>query len=530
MEKDSLENSTHDDISFKNHVKESIYRRLSCQFQKKPIDFTRKLVSILEESYAQHSLADDHKISEVSLDKIADEFIKLCKFIEDESMPDLAVTMTPSPQKKSFFRNIPENKMSPRYPGGLANDTCTFEFLEKFCDDFYQEEELETKPELQKPAFNSSGSSIYTICEQQMASLSDEDTIGAKKDDSITTTYFTPDESFLDKPLYDANEMEESIQDEIMKYKQRCMQLAKQMSEIEEEGVEENKHNESLKNTYFLETINRCLEYKNALANQTIQSKKPEVKKTINKPLDQMKKTGTSKIPARKTPVKLSIPSTLSSRRVKENKVELIDLRSPVVKKTTPGKKEHFGSQKESLIDLKSPIVKKTTPGKKENLIDFRSSVVKKATPTKREIVGEKKETLGVGIKPRAKSPLRTFFVTPGKAGAVKKVVKKKNFFTDPVEGLKEKRDLENKKTPNSVQKLKYQNVVSPLSKYINYKSSDLMQNVHAVNNDMMLTPKKGDPTDKLKIPLSPKKTLSPKVILILIKLLYFLVIILLLI
>lgn len=67
-----------------------VLSRLSQEFHLSPAKFAEKLVTIIEES-VMPSISDQKDYSGVSVHRMTQEFRKLCKFIEDESMPECLI-------------------------------------------------------------------------------------------------------------------------------------------------------------------------------------------------------------------------------------------------------------------------------------------------------------------------------------------------------------------------------------------------------------------------------------------------------
>lgn len=79
--------------SDKNGVQshQKVLSRLSHEFHLSPAKFAEKLVTIIEESVIP-SISDQRDYSGVSVHRMTQEFRKLCKFIEDESMPEWLIS------------------------------------------------------------------------------------------------------------------------------------------------------------------------------------------------------------------------------------------------------------------------------------------------------------------------------------------------------------------------------------------------------------------------------------------------------
>lgn len=196
-----------------------ILNRLSQKFKETPTRFTEKLVSLIEESVISESPVKPHPAnnSGISLDRMTGEFRKLCKFIEDESMPDLAPSLmnmttlnkteTPESEKneinvnggtpKNMIRHIqetpgktftpkafkcfvtPKNKFGNQTPINRFTPSAdkSFEYWESVCKMMSPNQgsakkkcgKTVTIPEASKLSMDE----MLTICERQMASLDD---------------------------------------------------------------------------------------------------------------------------------------------------------------------------------------------------------------------------------------------------------------------------------------------------------------------------------------------------------------------
>ncbi|OXU20089.1 hypothetical protein TSAR_013966 [Trichomalopsis sarcophagae] len=196
-----------------------ILNRLSQKFRETPTRFTEKLVSLIEESVISESPAKPHSgdNSGISLDRMTGEFRKLCKFIEDESMPDLAPSLmnmttlnhteTPPTDENGIKGNVrtpksmikhlqetpsktftpkafncfvtPKNKLGDQTPINRFTPSAdkSFEYWETVCNMMCENQgsakkncgKTVTIPEASKISMDE----MLTICERQMASLDD---------------------------------------------------------------------------------------------------------------------------------------------------------------------------------------------------------------------------------------------------------------------------------------------------------------------------------------------------------------------
>ena len=93
--------------SDKNGVQshQKVLSRLSQEFRSSPTKFAEKLVTIIEESVMPSS-SEQKECSGISLSRMTSEFRKLCKFIEDESMPDWVMSPDVIPEEQIENQSI----------------------------------------------------------------------------------------------------------------------------------------------------------------------------------------------------------------------------------------------------------------------------------------------------------------------------------------------------------------------------------------------------------------------------------------
>ncbi|XP_058807382.1 uncharacterized protein LOC131673424 [Phymastichus coffea] len=199
----------------------NLLSRLSRKFKKTPSRFTEKLISILEDSVISTESPTKHNVannSGISLHRMTGEFRKLCKFIEDESMPELVPSMAnttalytekteTSESDKAlenhtletprntirYIQDTPTHKSTPQALRALLtpkskvisrNQTPikqftpsadkSFEYWEKICNimcDPNSAEKIKRKTPLIQEGAKRSMDEMLTICERQMASL-----------------------------------------------------------------------------------------------------------------------------------------------------------------------------------------------------------------------------------------------------------------------------------------------------------------------------------------------------------------------
>ena len=180
----------------------SLLTRLSQKFKKTPTRFTEKLVSIIEDSVMSIDQSTDSKPNsaskfDVSLNRMTGEFRKLCKYIEDESMPEWAPTLNMTLLEKtemSEINTVPKNPAIKRILGeygtpkskagsksGTPNGKLTpsadksFEYWETVCNLMCKNQESASKKNQIATASPTqakrSMDEMLVACERQMAML-----------------------------------------------------------------------------------------------------------------------------------------------------------------------------------------------------------------------------------------------------------------------------------------------------------------------------------------------------------------------
>lgn len=129
-----------------------ILTRLSQKFKQTPTRFTEKLVSLIEdsiisfESPTKQSATND--TSGISLNRMTGEFRKLCKFIEDESMPDLAPSLANMTASYLNKTETPEFEKTKEIPKNLYKhmmlETPTKQFSPKAFQGFFTPQNKKT--------------------------------------------------------------------------------------------------------------------------------------------------------------------------------------------------------------------------------------------------------------------------------------------------------------------------------------------------------------------------------------------------
>ncbi|XP_014474977.1 PREDICTED: uncharacterized protein LOC106744581 isoform X2 [Dinoponera quadriceps] len=208
---------------------EQMLRRLSTIFYISPSDFTERLLTIIEESVIIND-SDTREFPDVSLRRLTAELRQMCKFIDNETVPEwpaspgtsiceegdgqpkpdssrrsLGILLSPrkslcivtpisstvsrsSKSPRKIFRRTPktisaalDKTQSPSYESTNVHDsTSTFECLEAYCKRLFPDEyrpSPQQKNHLQSPLRNMNN--ILHKCSTQMASL--EDSFGVRE-------------------------------------------------------------------------------------------------------------------------------------------------------------------------------------------------------------------------------------------------------------------------------------------------------------------------------------------------------------
>lgn len=511
----------------RNPLKEAatqrIIRRLSANYYDSPKGFTEGLLTIIEESVINDSL----QYPEVSLRRFNEELRKMCKFIEDETVPEWpqspGMSTTICAKRKSqepknlswkFLASGTPNKglcltpVSPRrnikspkkicrrmskntsyIMKNLHDSTNTFENLEAYCEKLYPDEyktpSSKEKDQLQgrlpeSPLRNMDN--IRHMCESQMASLEDSFNEKIKKaGTSDSANNNTPEMQNLQQRIMscekhnktdskkvsdtfkqrtkrskrhktnDLNDFEKTLMYEIAKKRQRCLDTAKVMMEIDA-------NLESTEETYPNIVITES-------SPTTNDDKFIKILKCVKNYQDYLEEHK-------------SLLNLLHETR----------LNSPVLNSSTSHDKKNVREKIcTSSISLghKSLQTPKFSPRKKST----------SPSSTKR------RSTNKIVSKPR-------LFVTPGRT-PIKSCRPKRTYFPNLLPGLKQDE-------PNSfVKKIyrqigNYDHVVSPVGLYIKGTDSHLKKNLRPKTDETSQKKQTTQlPTSKIKSRLSPE--ISPK-------------------
>ncbi|KAK2582349.1 hypothetical protein KPH14_004684 [Odynerus spinipes] len=377
-------------------TKKEIYRRLSDKYISSPRKFTEKLITIIEESVINSTLNMSNN-SIINFEKISKELQRMCNDIENESMPEqlLSTTVTalsnkeiskimmnnnpiqstiekhcsevssslslnrdsctirtPSPinTRKKVYRKTPRSIFKSEMKkmddiiilSPSKNSDSSFEYLEAQCKRLFPNEKKDrTSVQTISDSTLLSMDHVFTICEQQLASLNSTDDdikIISQKKDSVkelqkrsrdvscslypnTENTICIDESRKKKfqkindkafkvnlnseHIRCTDELDKTFLSEIAEKRRRCLDTAKKMMEINSEcdtmkiqkesnadckstlDVNSNKPQDD--HAMFLKMLMSCKDYHNYLENQlpilnvSYSSKNLETDPDINK-------------------------------------------------------------------------------------------------------------------------------------------------------------------------------------------------------------------------------------------------------
>lgn len=495
-------------------VEEHLLRRLSANFYNSPKTFTERLLTIIEESVMSNDSCAQLEYPEASLCRLTEEVRKICKLIEDETVPEWPQSPNmsksickrrsiKSPSRKSLNAFASRDKglvtppISPRrnikspkkicqrrsrnasynIKGSLHDNTSTFESLEAFCEKFYADENraaLRKKNPLQSPL--QSIDNILRVCENQMASLEDSPDI---REQLRRAQMFTPD---LARQHNNEVPEEQKLQYKLLTQENKTN--SKEVPDIFKQWTRHNKSYEmiepdDLENTLMYEIAKkrqRCLDTAKVMMEIDTNSKLEEAQQICPKIVI----TG----PSSTSDVKF-IETLMSVKRYQEYLEEHKRILNVF----------QTGSCSTSRTPDKKYILTKEIS--RENVGTLLEVPTRKKSPS-----SPKCSTNNIVSKPK-------LFVTPGKTPTKKSCKSKRSYFPDLVGGINKQKKL----TPhpkNVYRQIEnYDHVVSPVGMYIKGTDSHLIKNLRPKTDEKLLTPRKKQikrsPSPKLKFQLSPK-------------------------
>lgn len=520
-------------------VQEHLLRRLSANFYNSPKTFTEKLLTIIEESVINDDSCVQLEYPEVSLCRLTEELRKMCKFIEDETIPEWPQSPSmstsicirqrsrelKSPLRKSINAFTSRDKdlyldtpVSPRCKikspkkicqrtlktsknivyntkNPLHDSTSTFESLEAFCEKLYADEcrALPIKEKNLLPLQNIE--SILDVCENQLASLENSLDIREQLKKAAFTSNLAsqcnnkvPETQNLQHKLLthekynktdlkklpdtfkqwttdnksyetiEPDDLENTIMYEIAKKRQRCLDTAKVIMEIDTnlELVKEQQicpkivvnDSSSTNDAKFMETLMSVKRYQEYLE---------EHKSILN----------------------LFRPRSCSSR-IPDKK----DVQTKEISRKDFGF-HRLGDKVENAI-LEEPEFSRM---RKKS----RSPLLTKCSTNKLVV-----------SKPR-------LFVTPGKTLVNKSCKPKRTYFPNLGVGMSKEKNVSSHPKNIYRQIESYDHVVSPVGMYIKGTDPHLMKNLRPKTDENLLTPRKKQimrsRSPKPKFRLSPKQT-----------------------
>ncbi|CAD1480216.1 unnamed protein product, partial [Heterotrigona itama] len=495
---------------------QQILKRLSDKFIQSPENFTEKLLTIIEESVI-HDDDNTSNTSAIDLSRLTTEFKKMCKFIEDETAPEWApsplstpsysqISISPACNKSTHIKNeklyspINTSVLTPisgadvikrRFLAKISKcnsnsksidnvdnvSNASFEHWEDQCNKLFPKEQEDSTP-LRKSSSTSSllsMSQIHNICEQQMASLNmsnelprnksecnsfqlkelhnkskdnlfNDISYSKKKNKRINkksdSDKITPNKFTNNCGLLDPDELEKTLMQDIAEKRRRCFNTARIITEINADPeiteiqktmrifANDNESNLLNDETKFLQTLVSCKSYQTYL-----EKHKPLLKILQNSPI---------------TESNLKTPEN-SNLRHEETKVSK---KESDIKKTS-NRTKYFVSP-----NVNSPLKKQNVENEKK----------KESTRSK-------------------------LFITPGKIPPNKNCRQKKTYFpsmNSPVKDTKVRHIL---KSPHAegLYRLNYNTIMSPVGMYIRGTDMQLIKNVRAKTDHLLLTPVKQD-------------------------------------
>jgi len=504
-------------------VQQRLLRRLSVDYHDAPKVFTENLLTIIEESVINNDSHIQSQYPELSLFRFNEELRKMCKFLEDETIPEWPESpgmSTPictkrksqeshdllrkslsvlSPDKGLHFTTPVSSQCNTKSPKkacwrmskntsyitkNLLNDTNTFESLETMCKKLFPDNDYTVPREknlLQSPL--QSMANILRTCENQMASLENSPIVheqikkaGTCTSDSTYQYNKLPEESLECRLLlnekYDRmdseaifdilkqqadkhqemikpNDFESTVMYEIAKKRQRCLDTAKIVMEIDEnfkptEEIHPNINDSSIE----------------------VDDKLMKTLMSVKKYQDYLEKY--------KSLLNLFHRTRLNSPR-------------------TPCDRQDGQAEKTFNKDFNTCALSVV-------LENEQTLQVPKSSPRKKSITPS--STKKLVTKPR-------LFITPGKTLVNKNCKPKRTYFPNLLPGMNKQNKHISPQAKNIYRQIgNYDHVISPVGMYIKGAESYLTKNLKSVTDKMLLTPKKKitqSSNSKIKLQLSPK-------------------------
>ncbi|XP_050450098.1 uncharacterized protein LOC126850801 [Cataglyphis hispanica] len=519
-------------------VQERLLRRLSANFYNSPKTFTEKLLTIIEESVINDDSCAQLEYPEVSLCRLTEELRKMCKFIEDETIPewpqspsmstsiclrqrsrepksplqksinaftsrdkDLYLDMPVSPRCKikspkkicqhtlKTSKNIVYNTKNP-----LHDSTSTFESLEAFCEKLYADEfrALPIKEKNLLPSQNIE--SILDVCENQMASLENSLDIH----EQLKKAAFT---SNLASQSNNKVPETQNLQYKLLTHEKYNKTDSKKISDTFKQWTKDNKSYETiepddLENTIMYEIAKkrqRCLDTAKVIMEIDTNSELVKEKQICPKIVNDSLSTNDAKF----------METLMSVKRyqeyLEEHKSILNLFRPKSCSSRIPDKKD-VQTKEISRKDFGS----RRLGDKVENAILEEPEFSRMRKKSRSPLLAKCSTNKLVVSKPR-------LFVTPGKTVVKKSCKPKRTYFPNLVQGMSKEKNVSSHLKNIYRQIESYDHVVSPVGIYIKGTDPHLMKNLRPKTDENLLTPRKKQimqsRSPKPKFRLSPKQT-----------------------
>ncbi|XP_076175490.1 uncharacterized protein LOC143150853 isoform X1 [Ptiloglossa arizonensis] len=523
---------------------DQILKRLSNEYVHSPKNFTEKLLTIIEETVINNNDDDKCNTSATNLSRLTTEFRKMCKFIEDESFPEWPLSLmstppclkqvlttpvrntsvplkisksekllnspmstTPVPStiplsavdviKRRFFRKLSKNSPD-GYTDRLINfssnvsSTESFERLEAQCKRLFPEEKECSQPLQRSISVPSllSMTQMENICEQQMALLNVSNMSYTEK--TILSTPNLSDKHLYQSPLIkklrykkelSSAELQPELNCESTNLKYDVFYSKKQHAKGGRKSDINVRNSNKCTNNYvtldpdeFEKTLlqdiaekrRRCLDTARLIKEINADTEVTEDEKSLRMSLMFATENESNSLTCDETKFIKTLMSCKDYQTYLEKQKPLFN--SAMSNSSIP--EVTFKNKNVSSRDVKN----KSSP-------NIKSCIYK--SPVSRN---RKKET-----KEKTKYSKATLLFSPGKTPPNKPYKKKKVYFPSmdsPIKDTREKNILESlhEKGPG---RLNYDNIISPVGMYIRGTDMQLIKNVRAKTDGLLLTPVK---------------------------------------
>ncbi|KAF3421127.1 hypothetical protein E2986_08722 [Frieseomelitta varia] len=477
---------------------QQILKRLSDKFVQSPENFTEKLLTIIEESVI-HDDDNTNNTSAIDLSRLTTEFKKMCKFIEDETAPEWAPSPLPTPPysqisispacnksihikseklcspintsvpvtpisgtdviKRRFLAKISKCNSNKSIDNVDNVSSASFEHWEDQCNKLFPKEQEYSTP-LRKSSSTSSllsMSEIQNICEQQMASLNTSNELPKNKSEfnssQLEELHDKSKDSLFNDISYSMKKNkrinQKSDSDKVIpnKFTNNCGML--DPDELEKTLMQD-----------IAEKRRRCFNTARIITEINADPEITEIQKTMrifandnesNLLNDETKFLQT--LVLQNSPITESNLKTPENSNLRHEETKISRKESVNIKKTN--RRKYFVSP-----NVNSPLAKKQ---------NIENEQKKESTRSK-------------------------LFVTPGKIPSNNNC-KKKTYFPDMNSPVKDTKVRHILKSPHAegLYRLNYNTIMSPVGMYIRGTDMQLIKNVRAKTDHLLLTPVKQD-------------------------------------